>query len=69
MLVKHEGKIGDIGQFSAGITKKGELEAMVGVKISLVAELKKLAAKTNTPLDDKALEWVEGMLEKLDEQA
>jgi hypothetical protein len=59
-----EGNIGNIGKYSVDVTPQGELEVMVGVKVSLVGELKKLAAKTKTPIDDKAIEWVEAMLAK-----
>jgi hypothetical protein len=63
-----EGKIGDVGAYSVDLTSKGEVEIMVGVKIDLVAEAKKLAAKTSTPLDDKAIAWLEILMGRAGEQ-
>lgn len=47
-----EGNIGSIGSYSADLDAQGNLEVMVGVKIDLIAECEKLAAKTDTTLDD-----------------
>jgi hypothetical protein len=59
-----EGKIGNIGAYSVDVKGNGELEVMVGVNINLIEQLKKLAAKTSTPIDDKAIEWIEALLVK-----
>lgn len=56
-----EGKIGSVGQYSADLNEKGELEVSVGVKIDLIAEIEKLAAKSETKIDDAVL----GFLKKL----
>ena len=58
------GQIGNVGSYSADIDDAGILELSVGIKIDLVAELEKLAAKTETPVDDKAIAWVKSMLVK-----
>ena len=42
--------------------RRFEAESDCRSRIDLIAELKKLAAKTATPLDDQAIAWVEGML-------
>ena len=62
---KQEGKIGSVGTWSESVSEKGVLMLMVGVEIDLIAELKKLAAKTETPIDDAVIAWVEGALAKL----
>lgn len=54
-----QGKIGDVGSYSVDVDAQGNLEVMVGVKVNLVAEAKKLAAKTQTPVDDAAIAWLE----------
>ena len=36
-----------------------ELKVKATVEVDLIAEAKKLAAKTQTPIDDKAIEWLE----------
>jgi hypothetical protein len=47
-----EGNIGSIGHYQADLDDKGNLDVMVGIKIDLIAECEKLAAKTGTKLDD-----------------
>ncbi len=54
-----EGKIGEYGGYSLDLNSKGELELALNLKINLVAEAKKLAEKTKTPLDDHAIAWLE----------
>ncbi len=57
-----EGKIGSVGAYSADLDDKGNLEIMIGVKIDLVEEAKKLAVKTSTPIDDQAIAWLEKLM-------
>jgi hypothetical protein len=57
-----QGTIGSVGQYSVDLTAQGELEVMVGLKINLVDEAKKLAAKTATPIDDTAIAWLEKLM-------
>lgn len=52
----------DLGAYSVDLDNKGMVVAEVQVKVSLIEQLKKLAAKTNTPVDDAAIAWVEKML-------
>jgi hypothetical protein len=59
-----EYKIGEYGSASVDVTPQLKLQVQVGIEIDLVAELKKLAAKTSTPIDDAAIAWVESMLPK-----
>lgn len=54
-----EKKIGEWGSVSVDVTPKLEVIVEMGVKIDLIAEAKKLAAKTNTPIDDQAIAWLE----------
>lgn len=55
-------KIGDYGTASVDVTPDLKVKVEVGIEVDLIAELKKLAAKTNTPLDDQAIAWVESMV-------
>lgn len=59
-----EGQIGEFGGYAADINDKGQLEISLSVKIDLVAEAKKLAAKTATPVDDQAIAWLEKLMGK-----
>lgn len=54
-----EGNIGKIGSYSVDITPQFKLKVAVGVEVDLVAELKKLAEKTKTPIDDAVAAWLE----------
>lgn len=57
-----EGKIGSVGAYSADIDSKGIVEVMVGVKVDLIAELEKLALKTDNQIDDKIVAMVKSAL-------
>ncbi len=57
-----QGNIGSIGSYSADLDDKGNLVVAIEVHVDLVAEAKKLAAKTNTAIDDKAIEWLEKLM-------
>jgi hypothetical protein len=57
-----EGKLGEFGGYSVDLGKDGKLVIALEAKIDLIAELKKLCAKTATPVDDAAIAWVEKML-------
>lgn len=62
-----EGKIGAEGQYGSyevDVNDKGEVVAKVEVKIDLLAEIEKLAAKTATPIDDAAIAWIKKLLGK-----
>lgn len=53
-----EYKIGDYGSASADIDGKGVVEIAVAVRIDLIAEVEKLAAKTATPIDNQVIAWL-----------
>lgn len=52
-------KIGEYGSASVDINGQGKVVLAVQIEVDLVKEAKKLAAKTGTPLDDKAIAWLE----------
>jgi hypothetical protein len=53
-----EGKIGDVGEYFVDVDDHGVVQIGMTIKVDLIAEAKKLAAKTGTPLDDQALAWL-----------
>lgn len=57
-------KIGEYGSASVDLNAKGEVEIAVAIKVDLVAEAKKLAAKSATPIDDQAIAWLEKLMGK-----
>lgn len=52
-------QLGEYGHVSLDITPQLKIKVDVGVQVDLVAELKKYAAKTNTPIDDTVAAWLE----------
>jgi len=57
-----EGSIGKIGTYSVDLTPKGVVEVSVGVKIDILAELKKLAKRSDNKIDDAAVAIIEKLL-------
>ena len=57
-----EKKIGDYGAAIVDLDDKGMLTVSVGVKVDLLAEVEKLAAKTKTTIDDAAIAWLKGLV-------
>lgn len=57
-------KIGEYGAASVDVTGELQLEVALSLKVDLIAEIKKLAAKTETPIDDTAIAWVESLVRK-----
>lgn len=52
-------KIGEYGSASIDVTPELKLKVEVAVEVDLIAEAKKLAAKSGTPIDDAAIAWLE----------
>ena len=61
-----EKDLGEYGKAYAdvGVSDMGVITVDIGVqaKVDIVAELKKMAAKTATPIDDQAILWIEGVI-------
>lgn len=60
--VELQGPIGKVGEYSVDVTPDLHLKVAVGVNLPIIDYLKALAAKTSTPIDDKAIEWIESVL-------
>lgn len=54
-----EAKLGDVGTVTVDVSPDLKVRAQVTVEVDLVSELKRLAEKTNTPIDDMAIAWIE----------
>ena len=57
-----EQKIGEYGEASVDVTPELKVIVSLSAQVDLLAELKKLAAKTETPIDDAAIAWIEKVL-------
>ncbi len=64
-----DGQIGQYGEYKVGISGQGVVEISLGIKVDLMAELHKLAAKTSTQLDDDFLAVMDKLLGKSDAPA
>lgn len=58
-----EKKLGDYGSVSVDVTPDLKVKIELEAHIDLVAEVKKLAAKTATPVDDAAIAWIEKIVQ------
>lgn len=54
-----EKKIGEYGAASIDVTPELKVKVEVAIEVDLIAEAKKLAEKTETPIDNTAIEWLE----------
>jgi hypothetical protein len=54
-----EKQLGEFGSVSIDVTPDLKLKVTLEASIDLVAEAKKLATKTQTPIDDQAIAWLE----------
>lgn len=60
-------KLGEYGSAFVDVNDNLEVEVGLSAKVDIVKELEKLAAKTKTPYDDKAvaaIQWVKDLLKK-----
>lgn len=56
-------KLGEYGSVSVDVTPDLKVAIVLEAHIDLVAEVKKLAAKTETPVDDAAIAWIEKIVQ------
>lgn len=56
------GKIGEYGDYGLDLTPDGHVEASVVLKVDLLAEIEKVALKTNTKLDDYVVSYLKMLL-------
>ena len=57
-----EQKIGQVGAVIVDVTPELKLSISAKVEVDLIGELKKLAEKSATPIDDAALAWIEKLV-------
>lgn len=57
-----EQKIGQVGTVIVDVTPELKLKVSAVVEIDLLAEVKKLAAKTPSDWDDKGIVWIENLI-------
>jgi hypothetical protein len=57
-----EQALGEFGSAYADLSAQGVLEIGVSAKVDLIAELKKLALRSDNSLDDKLIEMIEAAL-------
>jgi hypothetical protein len=57
-----EQKIGDVGLVTVDVNPELKLKVSAVIEIDLLAEIKKLTAKTPTEYDDMGVAWIEKLL-------
>lgn len=57
-----ETKIGEYGSVSVDVKPDLKVAISVSAEVDLIAEVKKLAEKTKTPLDNSVIEWIEKLV-------
>lgn len=57
-----EHKLGEYGTVSVDVDAKGVVEVAASVKVDLIAELEKLAARSDNSVDDKIVALVKAAL-------
>ena len=56
------GQIGSFGQYFVDVSDVGTLEVGLSLKIDIIAELRKLAAKSSNKLDDGVVDIIAHLL-------
>ena len=59
-----EKQIGEFGHVSLDVMPDAKVAIELGLKIDLIDIVKKLAAKTETQIDDKVVEFLEKLVKK-----
>lgn len=57
-----ETKIGEYGSASVDVKPDLKVAVALQVEVDLIAEVKKLADKTKTPIDNQVIEWLEKLV-------
>lgn len=57
-----ETKIGEFGSASVDVKPDLKVAVSLSVEVDLIAEVKKLADKTKTPVDNNVIEWLEKLI-------
>ena len=55
-------KLGEYGEASVDVTADLKVIVALSAQIDLLAEIKKLADKTETPYDNAAIDWIEKLI-------
>jgi len=55
-------ELGEYGSADVDVNLNGKVKVAVNLEIDIIAEVKKLAEKSATPLDDQAIAWLEKLV-------
>ncbi len=55
-------ELGDYGKASIDVNLNGKVKVDIAIEVDLIAEVKKLAEKTATPLDDTVIAYLEKLV-------
>lgn len=61
-LIKKEAQLGEYGKAEASLDSELKLKVSVVAQVDLIAEVEKMAAATETKVDDQAIAWLKGLV-------
>jgi len=69
VLVSKEAELGEYGKASVELTSEAKVILSVKAEVDLLGELEKLAAKTETKLDDTVVAYIKQLIEAANQVA
>ena len=62
-LVKKEAALGEYGVASVALDSEAKVKIKVEAEVDLIKELEKLAAQSNTKVDDQVVAYIKGLIQ------
>lgn len=62
-LVKKEAALGEYGSASVALDSEAKVKIKVEAEVDLIKELEKLAAQSNTKVDDQVVAYIKGLIQ------
>lgn len=62
-LVKKEAQLGEYGVASVVLDSEAKVKVSVQAEVDLIKELEKLAAQSNTKVDDQVVAYIKGLIQ------
>lgn len=61
-LMKKEAELGEYGKASITLTSEAKVKVGLEAEVDLIAELEKLAAKSQNKVDDQVVAYIKGLV-------
>lgn len=63
VLAEKVAQLGEYGQASVAFTSEAKVKVALAAEVDLIAELEKLAAQSQTKVDDQVLAYIKGLVQ------